>query len=1258
MTLSEQERGNIRAHYAFNNITLEQLCQQLYLSSNGKEKLFIVLERLEYSFGYNPEEFSARWGIAHIADIFAQIEQNSPKNSHDIFFEDLSKELPRIFSKGLALTRTSNLIIQTASDESKAIPALTQMGNVWGEIFEEMRVVAKTTYERLERDANQQKFFKKIMDFANHFYDWSTARYILVRNPDLVSDEALATLSQMIEHVQGKNDEISVEFLTNVFNMLQTSRNANPEKAFTYQVNGSFFYDLIVHNTISAIFSRKLLPWSKTIQWLIEQARFEQNQQHLILFGAIAQLFSGSPPSSIIVTELTGSSMECWNRIYLECTNPPIENPSELDQIIREFMALRPTISNLPRRITLCRKAIQLIDNEKNSEQWAAFHMSLGTSLIESQVEQRADNIDEAIGCFHKALEVFNKKEYLQQWSNLQTNLGFAYLRRIKGSRTLNIEQAIVHTTNALEVTKKQEDPFTWGTLKINLGECYRSRLKGEQTDNLNKAIENLNVAFEVINRDTYPARWAAIHINLSTIINESAISEPGNRRADYSSAEWHLEQALEELNADDSPDAWAMAMQNLGLLYTNNDPEKAIKCFDELLSNISEQTHLTSWVLAQFGLAQAYSGWRENSGESSEKSIEIYHQVLKRITIDSDPINWAVAHSWLAQEYLYSANDIKTLNSKKILHHSNEALKVRTAEEFPHQHRKIYYNLGNLHFALSDWSAAFQAYAHAIETGEALISSAYTEKGRNWEVYETSRWYPRAAYCLIKLERFSEALEYIERGKIRILSEALAINDLDIDQIKDVEQREKLRITRQTIKALEAELRLSEFDYKDPQIQQNLVKELAHARSTLNELYNANPIIKFHSLDFRSILNSIPPNGALIAPVFTAHGSAMFVIPAGTTDLEKGNVIELDFAVRDLYLMLGGHDHYLLDWKTGWIDHYKFTRGNWDESLSHIGMTQWKDTVLDVTHKLWDNLLQSIDSRLKELGVKEVIFLPQGGLQLLPLHAAWREVNGNIRYFCEDYTVSYVPSVHILRNANERLNPQDKHTASLFGVSEYQQYLPLPNVDKELRFLSALFEVEPLLNDKVTKETVSAQTSNKTYVHIGCHALFGWNGNPLLGTGLILAKDEKFSLAEIISQLDLNEARLVILSACETGIIDMREPPDEHISLSAGFIQCGTLGVISSLWAVNDNSTRLLMEQFYNNHIKLNMSPAKALQSAQIWLMKATRGEIAQYILSSDFFLSPSEIRSEIEHILRGDPNEKLYGHPHYWAPFTLTGI
>lgn len=70
---------------------------------------------------------------------------------------------------------------------------------------------------------------------------------------------------------------------------------------------------------------------------------------------------------------------------------------------------------------------------------------------------------------------------------------------------------------------------------------------------------------------------------------------------------------------------------------------------------------------------------------------------------------------------------------------------------------------------------------------------------------------------------------------------------------------------------------------------------------------------------------------------------------------------------------------------------------------------------------------------------------------------------------------------------------------------------------------------------------------------------------------------------AEEISHLDLSQTKLVVLSACSSGLGQIDEV-DGVIGLQHAFKRAGVQTLVMSLWPVPDETTKLLMEYFYTN--------------------------------------------------------------------------
>jgi CHAT domain-containing protein len=142
--------------------------------------------------------------------------------------------------------------------------------------------------------------------------------------------------------------------------------------------------------------------------------------------------------------------------------------------------------------------------------------------------------------------------------------------------------------------------------------------------------------------------------------------------------------------------------------------------------------------------------------------------------------------------------------------------------------------------------------------------------------------------------------------------------------------------------------------------------------------------------------------------------------------------------------------------------------------------------------------------------------------------------------------------------------------------------------------------------------------------IHIATHGLLNAERPQFTGVVLSLVGNKTgdgFLRADEIFNLNLGRP-LVMLSACETGL--GREKRGEGvIGLTRAFMYAGAPTVGVSLWSVADNSTALLMTDFYKKYLAApNTSPTTAMRAAQ-------RGMIAG----------------------------KKYSAPFYWSPFVLNG-
>src|SRR5262249_51316376 len=91
-------------------------------------------------------------------------------------------------------------------------------------------------------------------------------------------------------------------------------------------------------------------------------------------------------------------------------------------------------------------------------------------------------------------------------------------------------------------------------------------------------------------------------------------------------------------------------------------------------------------------------------------------------------------------------------------------------------------------------------------------------------------------------------------------------------------------------------------------------------------------------------------------------------------------------------------------------------------------------------------------------------------------------------------------------------------------------------------------------------------------------------NGEEPMSSALLLTpgegEDGRLEVRELFG-LDLH-ARLVVLSACETGLGKLSRG-DDLIGLQRAFLYAGTPTVVTTLWKVDDRASFLLMREFYS---------------------------------------------------------------------------
>ncbi|MDQ3254579.1 MAG: CHAT domain-containing protein, partial [Acidobacteriota bacterium] len=145
----------------------------------------------------------------------------------------------------------------------------------------------------------------------------------------------------------------------------------------------------------------------------------------------------------------------------------------------------------------------------------------------------------------------------------------------------------------------------------------------------------------------------------------------------------------------------------------------------------------------------------------------------------------------------------------------------------------------------------------------------------------------------------------------------------------------------------------------------------------------------------------------------------------------------------------------------------------------------------------------------------------------------------------------------------------------------------------------------------------MSDELSQYRVIHFATHGLLDSHHPELSGLVLSLVDEagrpqDGFLRLHEIYNLRLN-ADLVVLSACQTGL--GKEVRGEGlIGLTRGFMYAGSPRVMASLWQVDDAATAELMKRFYRGMMRERLTPAAALRTAQLEMLKKKHWQSPYY--------------------------------------------
>ena len=279
---------------------------------------------------------------------------------------------------------------------------------------------------------------------------------------------------------------------------------------------------------------------------------------------------------------------------------------------------------------------------------------------------------------------------------------------------------------------------------------------------------------------------------------------------------------------------------------------------------------------------------------------------------------------------------------------------------------------------------------------------------------------------------------------------------------------------------------------------------------------------------------------------------------------------------------------------------------------------------------KLYEKLIAPVKSRLK----KHVIIIPDGVLGYLPFEALLIKQDTKPNrfhahtYLLNDHDISYGYSAAMLNEMIKKEHRQ-KPTGFLLGMAPFYSgdttvsadilaftetnrdtLKTLPASGQEVANIVKLTKGQAYYGKDATVKNFLKLAPQYRILHLATHG----KANDKLGDYSYLAffnpkdsLDDGRLYVRDLYNLNLN-ADLVVLSACETGIGELQRG-EGIISLARAFTYAGAKSIVTTLWQIGDEKSKILMTDFYK-YLRKGQSKEAALSNAKRDFIKKTNSD------------------------------------------------
>ena len=821
-------------------------------------------------------------------------------------------------------------------------------------------------------------------------------------------------------------------------------------------------------------------------------------------------------------------------------------------------------------------------------------------ALLEDEGANRGQHIEYTIELGQLALSIMEAHpdlDYPQRRLQIATNLSVAFGMRRHGDPAWNLTQGITHLMDALERFPPAIDRESWAMAQTNLALLMIDR--GESADHA-QARKHLQLALTHRSRQRNSRDWAYTQLNLALAYSRDG---SGDLRTNVERAIEHSAKAREAARSTADTRLLAHAEHNLAAEQYR-------------LSQVAGTVPADQSALLDRAEASAI--------ESGRLSAEI-----------ESPLPYGRA--WLFVGKIRSARGDKRGATDAF----KTALTVLSADRGPNEAREASRLLMELAQEQEDLALAADAAEQLTEAAAATIS-AHSRADDRFSEHRGRRStdFRFAAQALVRAQRLEEAVVALEHGRARELGLLTLTERLDLDTLSHLDPTLRVRIEEMGASFRADILGLGDRSASDR------ADEYMRIRSAAQQTPTFETSLDPPTLD--EISQAAQPRCPLVFLGSAPSGSFAIIV-----DRHRDGRAELDAihapdctstAIVQLAMVGISPDTREFEGiENAYLHAQMHAPENLDASLAALSAP------------LGEQLLRPLGDLLASRGAVGVTLVPAGLLGLMPLHAiAWSDASGNRRCLIDDFAVTFAPSARLRVACEQRASRLAADVVRFVGIANPLPHpSPLPGAELEVDLVQGVVQTDDCLTlkgEQATKHRVVEALPSATHVHFACHARARFFG-PQFSAAVLLGDEEELSALEI-ARLQI-PARLVVASACETGVPQGYDEVDESFSLASAFIAAGAAGVVSTLWEVDDFATALIVSKFYEGMFVANMPPATALREAQLWMRDSADDVIDAYASNR----APLRALRGGRHSSASSGGSAPYAAPSFWAAFVFSG-